>query len=240
VLAAATAQVHITTSHVRVLITGTGQHCPELHDVSIVMDDDDNHWFGLDNVGKCLWTRDLGERNSFSTKFSHFSLRVDSGRTDCRQAGANEKELVAEFEFTCCKDDTARNLHVKTVPPMPVSYLRDVPQTRGEPTLRCVERGSFPEGDGRIGNTQFHGEKIYLQLGRAKPMPGINGLPLNDIVLDGRTVLLTRDGVVYRLFVQRAKGKAGSAPTLSSTAISIDVKKLTELKLESAEFDVVK
>ncbi|HEV7923319.1 MAG TPA: hypothetical protein VGR02_21255, partial [Thermoanaerobaculia bacterium] len=66
------------------------------------------------------------------------------------------------------------------------------------------------------------------------------GLLLDDIVVDDGTLVLNRDGVVYRLIVQRAKGKGRSAPTLSSNAISLDIKKLGELKLERAEIEVIK
>ena len=39
---------------------------------------------------------------------------------------------------------------------------------------------------------------------------------------------------------QRVKGKVRSAPTISSNAISLDIKMLADLKFERAEFQVIK
>lgn len=67
----------------------------------------------------------LGKGRSFSTTLSRFSLRVDFGRTDCRQATANETELVGELEFDCCDKGPLHEIEVKMKPEkMPVSYQR--------------------------------------------------------------------------------------------------------------------
>lgn len=251
-LAAATVQAQrdITTSLVKVRITGP--HCDELHKVLLVIDD-------LDDITRskeltkvtdetCFWSTDLGEAGTYSTKLSHFSLRVDLGRTDCHQAYPNETKRTGELEFACCIEGPVRDLRVKTEPAMPVSYLRIVPKDPGAPesehrrtrAIDCTETSFFPRGTGSISYAQFPAETIYLQLGAPKPQRKAHGLDLKEIVVDGHTVILRRDGVVYRLIVQRGQGRDGSSPTLSSNAISIDVKKLSELKLESVEFTAIK
>ena len=237
-LVSTAAQAQITTSRVKVRVTG---RCDGLQNVFLVMDDHDLETLPLEKTKeRCRWTADLGEKRRFSTKLSHFSLRFELGRTDCRQAVAEKKELIAELEFACCSDDPPQHVHVTTEPKMPVSYLRTVSKNPDETTrsVKCTEFGTFPKGSGRIGYAQFDDEKIDILLGIAKPK-GEPGLILNDVGLHGGTVLLRRNGVVYRLIVQRAKGKT-STSTLSSNAISIDIKKLEELKFESAEFAVIK
>jgi len=241
-LAAAAAQAQITTSRVNVRVTGA--RCGELRNVFLVINNRDleDHWIKLDPAGTCRWTTDLGESGTVSPALSHFSLRFDSGRTDCHRAAANEQLVVAELEFPCCRQDTLRNVRVTTDPPMPVSYLRDVRPFAESRTgaVRCIERGSFAGGTGAIRHTQFTGEDVFLQLGMSTPKIVMPGLLLDDVVVDDGPLVMTRDDVVYRLTVQRAKGKGRSAPTLSSNAISIDVKKLGELKLRSAEIEVLK
>ena len=239
---AAAAQARLTTSRVNVLITGA--RCGELQKVFLVIDDEDleDRWIQMDNTGGCHWTADLGENGSISTTLSHFSLRVDFARTDCRQAAANEEKLAAELEFSCCIQGPLRNVSVKTDPPMPVSYVRNVPKDRA-PRIRavpCFEGGTFAAGTGSIRHAQFSGEDVYLQLGTSEPKRRMPGLLLDDIVVDDGTLVMTRDGVAYRLIVQRAKGKSRSAPTLSSNAIAVDVKKLGELKFKRAEIEVIK
>lgn len=235
-------QAQITTSRVNVLITGA--RCAELNNVFLVIDDEDleERWIALEPAGRCRWTADLGESGSLSTALSHFSLRVDFGRTDCRQAAPNEEKLVAELEFACCAQGPPRNIRVRTEPPMPVSYLRDVRPLAGTPvrSIRCIEGGAFAEGTGAIRHAQFSGEDVYLQLGTARPKRTTPGLLLDDIVTDDGALVLTRDGVAYRLAVQRAKGKARTTPTLSPNALAIDIKKLGELKLQRAEIEVLK
>jgi hypothetical protein len=133
-------------------------------------------------------------------------------------------------------------LDVKTEPPMPVSYLRSVPKDPRARTagIACIEMGTFPAGRGAIRQTQFSGEEIFLQFGTFDRKRQTLGLLLNNIVADHGPLVLTRDGIVYRLIVQRAQGKARSAPALSSNAISLDIKRLGELKLERAEIEVIK
>lgn len=240
-LAAASAQAQLTTSRVNVLITGA--RCGELQNVFLVIDGEDleDQWIRLEKKDGCHWTADLGEDGSLSTALSRFSLRVDLARTDCRQAAANEEEAVAELEFACCRDEPLRNVRVKTQPPMPVSYVRNVPRDRRARVrgVDCVETGAFLSGTGMIRHTQFSGEDVYLQLGTPVAKPRMLGLLLDDVVANGGAMALTRDGVAYRLIAQRAQGKARSAPTLSSNAIALDIKRLTELKLERAEMEVI-
>ncbi|HEX2121739.1 MAG TPA: hypothetical protein VHL59_08865, partial [Thermoanaerobaculia bacterium] len=232
-LAATAAQAQITTSRVNVLVTG--KRCAELKEVYLVINGEDleDQWVRLEPAGTCRWTADLGA-GSISTSIAQFSIRGDLARSDCQKAAANEEALTANLEFACCVQGPLRNVRVKIVPPMPVSYVRAVrpfagARVRGIP---CLERATFSEGEGSIGHTQFTGEDVYLHLGPADRKRQMFGLLLDDIVDDDGPLVLTRDGVVYRMVVQRAKGKARSAPTLSSNAISLDIKKLGELKLE--------
>jgi hypothetical protein len=240
-LAASAVQAQITTSRVNVLVTG--KRCGELKNVFLVIDGEDleERWIRLEPAGTCRWTADLGEE-TLSTKLSYFSLRFDDfARSDCHRAAGSAEKLVAELEFACCAESPLRNLRVKTDAPIPVSYVRDV---RPSPTtrvggIRCTEYGSFSAGGGAIAHTQFSGEDVFLQLGSQEPSKG-SGLLLDDIVPDDGVLELSRDGVVYRLAVQRAQGKVRTPPTLSSNAISIDSKKLSALKLERAQIEVLK
>jgi len=240
-LAAAAVQAQITTSHVKVLVTG--KRCGELKEVYLVINEDDleDRWIKLEPAGTCRWTTDLGD-GSISTSVARFSLRADFARTDCQKAAADEASLSANLEFACCAQGPLRNVSVKVQPPMPISYVRDVRPFAGEriPGIKCLERATFSEGQGSIGGVQFSGESVSLHFGPFDRRRPTLGLLLDDIVSADRTMVLTRDDVVYRLMVQRAKGKERSAPTLSSNAISLDIKKLGELKLERAEIGVMK
>lgn len=240
-LAATAAQAQITTSRVNVLVTG--KRCAELKEVYLVINEDDlqDRWVRLDPAGTCRWTADLGD-GTISTSVARFSIRGDFARSDCQKAAANEEELTANLEFACCVQGPLRNVRVKIVPPMPVSYVRDVRPFAGARVrgIKCLERATFSEGEGSIGRAQFSGEDVYLHLGPTDRKRQTVGLLLDDVVVDDGTTVLTRDGVVYRLIVQRATGNARSAPTLSSNAIALDIRKLGELKLERAEIEVIK
>jgi len=240
-LAAAAAQAQLTTSHVKVLVTG--RDCDKLKDVSLVINGDDleDHWIKLEPAGVCRWKAELGD-GTISTSIARFSLRGSLARSGCQKASANETELSANLEFSCCLEGPSHNVKVKVEPAMRVSYLRHVrPFARDRISdIPCLEMGTFDQGQGAIGNAQFGGEDVYLHLGPFDRKRETLGLLLNDIVADHGAVVLTRDNVVYRLIVQRAKGKTPSAPTLSSNAISLDIKKLGELKFERAEIEVIK
>jgi hypothetical protein len=235
------AQAQITTSRVNVLVTG--KRCSELKDVYLVVNGDDleDRWLKLEPAGSCRWTADLGD-GSISTSVAGFSLRGDFARSDCQRAAANEEELTANLEFACCNQGPVRNVRVKVDPPMPVSYVRDVRPFAGARirSIKCLETATFNDGQAAIGHAQFSGENVYLRLGPVDRKQQTLGLLINDVVADDGTVVLTRDGVVYRLMVQRAKGKDRSAPTLSSNAISLDIKRLGALKLARAEIEVIK
>jgi hypothetical protein len=227
---------------VNVLVTGA--RCGELKNVFLVIDDDDleDLWIRLEPAGTCRWTADLGENGSLSTARSHFSLRVDFARTDCRKAAANEEKIAAELEFSCCTQGPLRSVGVTTDPPMPVSYLRDVRPSAASriPGIKCIERGTFAEGTGAIRSTQFSGEDVYLQFGMIKPKPAMLGLLLDDTVIDKGPLVLTPADIAYRLAVQRAQGKGRTTPTLSSNAIAMDMKTLGALKLRHAQIEVLK
>jgi hypothetical protein len=240
-LAATAVEAQITTSRVKVLVTG--KRCSELKEVYLVINGDDveDRWVKLDPAGTCRWTADLGD-GSISTSVAGFSLRGDFARSDCQKAAANEQDLSANLEFACCVQGPLRNVSVKIEPAMPVSYVRAVQpfaasRIRG---IKCLERATFGQGQGAISHAQFAGEDVYLHLGPVDRKQPTLGLLLDDIVVDDGAVVLTRDGVVYRLIVQRAKGKDRSAPTLSPNAISLDIKKLGELKFQRAEIEVIK
>jgi hypothetical protein len=241
-LVATAAQAQITTSSVKVLVTG--KRCSELKDVYLVINGEDleDRWVKLDPAGTCRWTADLGD-GSISTRSASFSIRTDFARSDCQRAAANEEEMTANIEFACCVQGPLRNMRMKIEPPIPVTYNRDVRPFSGSrvPSLKkCVERATFDEGQGSISNTQFTGEDVYLHLGPIDWKRQTLGLLLDDIIVNDGPFVLTREGVVYRKTVQRAQGKSRSAPTLSSNAISVDVKKLGALKFERAEMEVIK
>jgi hypothetical protein len=241
-LAAGAAQAQITTSRVNVLVTG--KRCSELTEVYLVINGDDleDRWVKLEHAGTCRWTADLGS-GTISTSIAQFSLRGDFARSDCRRAAANEEELIANLEFACCVQGPLRNMSVKIEPPMPVTYVRAVRPFAGAriPGIKdCTEFAMFAEGQGTIGAAQFTGEDVYLHLGPYDRKRPTIGLLLDDVVSDEGPLVLTLDGMVYRLIVQRAKGKSRSAPTLSSNAISVDTKKLGELKLQRAKIEVIK
>jgi len=246
-LAATEAQAGgITTANVKVRITGEG--CGDLKDVVLVINGHDGKdrrvtlvrdpEFGPDE--RCRWKTDLG-RSTISTTVATFSLRVGPIRTGCQRAGADEEKLFANVEFSYPVEGTFRNVNVKIVPPMQVSYVRYVhPTAEGREPIACREAATLVHGQGAISNATFDGEDVYFDFGAFDANRQRLGLLLNDIVVDDATLLLTRDGVVYRLIVQRAKGKVRSAPTLSSNAISLDITKLADLKFERAEFRVIK
>lgn len=238
-LAAAAVHAQITTSRVDVRITGA--RCGELQNVFLVMDDDDRQekWIRLEPEEACRWSVDLGSSGRFSTALSHFSLRVDFARTDCRRAAANTQDLVAELEFACCNEEQLRNLRVRTTPPMRVSYLRAVPAVTPK-SVKCVEMGILPKSGGAILLAQFGAEDVYLQIGANEPRRKELGLLIDDVASDEGVLVLSRDGVAWRLAVQRAKGKDRNAPAFSPNALSIDIKKLGDLKLERAEIEVIK
>jgi hypothetical protein len=235
------ARAQVTTSKVNVLVTG--KRCSELKEVYLVVNGDDveDRWIRLDPAGACRWRADIGD--PISTSVAGFSLRGDFARTDCQMAVANEEELSANLEFACCVVGPLRNVMVKIEPSMPVSYVRDVRpfvNARIRGMKKCLETGVFSNGLASIGGAQFSGEDVYLRLGPVERKQYTLGLLLNDVVSDDGKLVLTRDGLVYRMIVQRAKGKGRSAPTLSSNAISLDVRNFGQLKLDRAEIEVVK
>jgi len=239
-LAATAAQAAITTGKVKVLVTG--RRCSELKVVYLVIKDDaEERWVLLEPDGPCRWKADLGD-GTISTANAKFSFRAGFIRSGCQKAAADEKALVANVEFSCCAAGTFRNVGVKIDPQMPVSYVRYVqpfPEDR-IPGVPCREGATFSHGHGTISNAQFDDEKVFLGLGPFSAKRQDFGILLNDIVVDNGVRVLTRDGVVYRLTVQRAKGAMGSTPTFSSNAITLDIKKLGDLKFERAEFQVIK
>jgi hypothetical protein len=241
-LAATASQAGITTANVKVLVSG--KRCIELKDVYLVINGKDleDRWVKLDPAGTCRWKTDLGDGGTISTDDARFSLRAGLARSGCQKAGANETEMTANLEFSCCIDGPFRNLRVKIEPSMPVSYARNVqpfPEDRST-GIPCSETATFTEGRGSISNAIFGREHIYLHLGPYDRNPPALGLLLDDIITDEDRSVLTIDGVTFRLMVQRAQGKMRSAPTLSSNAITLDIKKLEALKFERAEFEVIK
>ncbi|MBV9186695.1 MAG: hypothetical protein JO093_13835 [Acidobacteria bacterium] len=247
---AAAAQGGITTANVKVSVSG--RYCADLKDVYLVINGDDREerWVKLDHDKRvqCVWTKDLGGR-TISTSVATFSLRAGTMRSGCQKADPDEetllatdgKTLLANINFSYSKERTFRNVSVKTVPPMPVSYVRYVrPFDAGANPTPCREAAAFDHGQGAISNTTFDGEKIHFDFGPLNAKRQETGLILNDIVVDDGVRILTLDGVVYRLTAQRAQGKVRSAPSLSPNAISLDIKKLGDLKFERAEFQVIK
>jgi hypothetical protein len=239
-LTATAAQAQITTSNVNVVVTG--KRCGELKDVYLVVNGNDfgDQWVKLEPAGTCQWKVDLGD--TISTKSAKFSLRADLVRTDCHKAAANETELTANLVFACCTQGPLRKVGVKIEPPIPVTYVRNVrPDARARvPGVPCIERAEFDQGQGAIGSTLFSGEDVYLRLWPVDRKLLTTGLLLDEIVDDKGPRVLNRDDVAQRLMVQRAQGKAAIAPTLSSNARSLDLKKLAEVKFERAHIEVIK
>ena len=254
-LATVAAEAQITTSDVRVRVTGD---CSNLKDVFLVINGDDikSRWVTLDPTPgqSCTWSKNLGA-SSISTSTARFSLRGTVARSDCRKATPSGN--VADIEFACCIEGTPRNMSVTIEPAMTVSYVRAVPPFAGgrRPGIHCFETATFDQGRGAINQAQFEGENLYLQFGQVEwkqllqTLPGskqfdpkrqMPGLLLNRIAARDGTLVLTRNDVAYQMTVQRAKGQAGSAPTLSSNAISIEIKRLTDLKLERTRIEVIK
>lgn len=240
-LAATAAQAGITTANVKVLVTG--RHCGELKDVFLVINGEDleARWVKLDPDGSsCHWKADLGD-GTISTSIATFSLRAGSMRSGCQKASADEAKLLANVEFSYSGARSFRTMSVKIEPPMRVSYVRYVhPFTEDRNPIPCREFATFEKGKGAINSATFEDEDVYFDFEPFKPKRPALGLLLNKIVVDDGTLLLTLDGVVFRLTVQRAKAQVRSAPTLSSNALSIDIKKLADLKFDHAEFQVIK
>jgi hypothetical protein len=226
-----------------VLVTGTDD-CNKLKNVFLIINGDDDmkaRRINLDHKTGCHWTAELGD-GTISTSIARISLRAGRARSGCQKATPGETELFANLEFSCCLvEDKFKKVMVKIEPPMPVSYVRYVqPFAEDRIPVPCSEAATFAQGQGELGNALFDREEVYLHLGPFNLKRQTLGLLLNPIVVDTGTLVLTRDGVVYRLIVQRAKGKSRSAPTASSNAITVDIKKLGELKFERAEIEVVK
>ena len=239
-LVATAAQAGITTANVKVSVSG--KRCGELKNLDVYLvingNDREDRWVKLVRDGDCHWMKDL-EAGTISTSIATFSLRAGMMRSGCQRAGADEKKLVANIEFSYSGKGEFRNVSVKIVPSMPVSYVRYVHLSdEGLNPIKCREFATLTDGEGSISNAKFKDEDVYFDFGPFNANRERLGLLLNG--LDDGTLLLTIDGVVYRLTVQRVKGKVRSAPTLSSNAMSLDIKKLTDLKFERAEFQVIK
>jgi hypothetical protein len=239
-LAATAAQGGITTAQVKVFISGD---CSKLSDVYLVINGDDRPDFRvtLDPVEheRCVWSKNLGA--TISTTIATFSLRAGAARSGCQRADADAAatEPRANINFSDFQKGEFRNVTVKIVPSMPVSYVREVHlSNEGVNPTKCREFATLADGEGSISNAKFKGEDVWFDFGPLNLKHYPLGLNLNEIMVDDRPRVLIRDGVVYRLMVQRAKGTARSAPTFSSTAISLDIKKLG--KFERAEFQVIK
>lgn len=239
-LTASAAQAQLTTSIVKVHITGDG--CDQLENVRLVINGNDfpESRVRLKRVEGCEWEADLGDA-TISTSTARFSLRAGVARSDCQKAAANEKPRFANLHFSY-RPGTFRNVSVKIEPSMPFSYVRKVPLSRNPGALGvpCTEQAMFPEGEGAIGNTDFSGEDVYLHLWPVARNQQTFGLLLDKVVSDKGPMVLGRHDVAQRLTVQRAQGKGGSAPTLSSNAIDFDLRKLAELKFERARIEVIK
>ncbi|HYI08547.1 MAG TPA: hypothetical protein VEK57_05725 [Thermoanaerobaculia bacterium] len=247
VLAVAAGAGAVTTAEVHVrFISG----CTKVTAASLVMDGGDGGLqrihLSLSDKDPCLWTGNTSA--SFSTELSHFSLRIDSGRTECRQAIGDGEDFkpVAVLDFACCNlDEPVRSVTISTEPPLPVSYLRVVPGGPSSDRLRstpkgCIESGAFGRGAGTVDHVQFGGERLQLQLGFAKADPGLAGVSLNDLPDRQKSGVMefTRKGVVYVLAIQRAKGISGNSPDLAPNAIDLDTIRLKELKLKKLSVDV--
>lgn len=252
VFLATAARGDVTTSVLHVAINGLG--CDKVREVYLVINgrDETQEWIALDPApGRCQWTKDLGSDRTFSTAFAHFSLRVGLAgtnlvRTDCHKAAGSEKKvgneetLVADLDFGCCNEEPIRDVTIRMTPSLAVSYLRDVAREKHKRSIRCQEVGFLRGGSGTIRSAQFGGEDVYLQFGLAKADRKSLGLLVDDLPKHepGVPIVLTQDGIAYRLTVQRAKGKSKTTPNLSSNAIDIDIQKLGDLRVEHAEVTV--
>ncbi len=214
----------------------------------LVRDGVDGYPIELKPGAVCHWNLTLP---SFDTKISYFSLRLGLARTQCHKAKAVRKGpgvWVAELKFKCCIAGTVETVTVRMKPEDPISYVRkvlkeDVPGVFPAPpeSRECLEMSVFSNGGGTIEQVQFEGEQIRLQLGERVPRPDGFGVIINPPRgQQKKRDEMTPDGVVWRMAVQRAKGLDRSAPNLSTSAIAVDIVKLSQLKLETLAVDVEK
>ncbi|HJQ38523.1 MAG TPA: hypothetical protein VKB93_15400 [Thermoanaerobaculia bacterium] len=210
----------MTTNQLRIKFRGA---CTDLAKLSVVVQGEDGEMERENATGHgCNWTVTTTKR--FSTDFAFFSLRTAGARTDCQKAVV-AKDDVAELTYGCCNSDRLRAITITTN--VPTSYLRDVP-TLPRP---CVEHGNFSSMPGNITHVQFKAETIYLQLGRSVANTKLLGLRVDDLP-DLQRKPLTRNDVVYRLLIQRAKAQDKSAARLVPNAIDIDLENLKRIRLE--------
>jgi hypothetical protein len=183
------------------------------------------------------------------------SLRFSHSRSYCRLAKEDRDKkgnLVAAFQFYCDRqpvqevnvlaESTERAVSV------PLSYVRKLGMT-------SVPRGDerdcdFPEkgtasGPLEVFSVRFPAEELRLQIGLELPNRAALGLLVNDRAVieraeNGGHRFLDREGVVCALAAQRAAGKQGTKPDLSSAAMDFDETTLRQIHLKSVDLTVTK
>jgi len=230
------AAAHAQEKHkVMVVLTGpvTATGCANVPgQVSLVIDDEDgrNDRFPLTRSAACRWTGGpfpLGVG-------SHFSLRLGIARTDCEKATLLDG--VAWVAFDCCRAPAVRQIKVHTEVPGAVSYVRQVPPTRGgAASTPCIEHSAFSAGDGMVDDVDVGKEWVRLQFGLSQADVHKSGLLVNRLIAAATKVPpegLNLDAVVDVLAIQRASGDS-SNPTFSSNAYDCDRETLKKLRLKA-------
>jgi hypothetical protein len=179
---------------------------------------------------------------SFNAADEFASLRLAGARTDCRASYPIEEpdgRWVAAFTFNC-DEQTVRQIAVRTLPPIPVAFVREVPKFDDEPMSRdCSEYGRFRKGFGTIADVDLDSESVRLQAGWASPQPDSPGLFIDHPAVLKRVngagqVQLTLDTFLDALTEQRARGKL-SPPLLSGPARDAEKERLAQLELKQIE-----
>lgn len=169
-------------------------------------------------------------------------LRLGGARTDCQTAVPaddpdNRYKPLAQFRFKCDQQG-AWPVVIQVAPSIPVSYVRRIENRNSRRNPRgcpCVEKDSFSDGTRTLEDVRFPAERLLLQLGVDTPNEKGLGLDINTIKPKENPkkkdeYSFNKDGVAGLLSLQRVKGER-SPPSLSSTAIDLDMAKLNKMAL---------
>jgi hypothetical protein len=192
----------------------------------------------LDTNAGQVWVTSL--LTEFVIQDACASLRLGGARTNCQRAAPaddpeNRYAPLALFTFKCDEQD-AWPVVVQIDPKIAVSYVRRLESTNALPNpdkdCACKEKDSFRDGKRTLEDVRFPVERLLLQLSVVPPNDQGLGLSINAITLHKQPskdqYSFNRDGLAGLLSLQRVKGEK-SPPSLSSTAIDIDMAKLNKM-----------
>ena len=210
-------------------------------EITVVRNDDesDDAIFPVERLETGRWSGDAPD--SIDTRRDHFSLRLPGqGRTDCHEPD-QRGGAVARFTFRCCSPQRGRTVFMDVEADEVVGYyLRAVPRSPDEPqSVGCTEYGPF---DQPATNVQFARESLRLQLTGA-PNQDAPGLLVDDPAVipnagQGGSKPFRLHTVVDAFARQRARGRAGTLPTLSSNGREFDYKTLSDIGLRNLKVTV--